>query len=335
MAFPLLFLCYFFLVTIPFSSSASHKNQLSLDYYKKTCPKFQQTVAELVYSKQSTTPSTAPGVLRLFFHDCITDGCDASILISSNGYMKAERDADLNLSLSAEAFDLILKIKNALELTCPGVVSCADIMAQSTRDLIKMVGGPYYTVPLGRKDSLSSNASKVDAALPKPDFTMDKIIEKFTSKNFTVREMVALTGGHTIGFTHCKEFAHRIFGFSKTSQVDPTMNPKLVEGLKKLCANYTKDPSMSAFNDMRSPGKFDNAYYQNVLHGLGLLSSDSLLGRDPRTKPIVEQYAKDQNAFFQDFAKAMEKLEVLGVKTGKGGEVRQRCDQFNNMVPTI
>lgn len=324
MAFPILFLLF---LSLPFSSA-----KLNVDYYKKTCPEFEKIVSENVFNKQSTSPTTAPGILRLFFHDCITDGCDASLLITSNAYNPhAERDADLNLSLSGDAFDVIGKIKNALELACPGVVSCSDIVAQATRDLVKMVGGPYYPVRLGRKDSLESDAAKVHASLPTPTMTMDTIINKFTSKNFTVREMVALTGAHTIGFTHCKEFSNRIFNFSKTSEVDPTLHPKLAAGLRMVCKNYTEDPSMAAFNDVRSPGKFDNAYYNNVLKGLGLLSSDYLLGVDPRTKPIVELYAKDEQAFFKDFAKAMEKLSVFRVKTGKKGEVRSRCDQFNHI----
>lgn len=325
MAYPILFLL--FLSLIPFSSA-----KLNLDYYKATCPDFDKIVRENVFTKQSSVPSTAPGLLRLFFHDCITDGCDASILVSSNAYTPhAERDAELNLSLSGDAFDLISRIKNALELACPGIVSCSDVVAQATRDLIKMVGGPYYNVRLGRKDSLTSDAARVDASLPTTMMTMDQIIDKFTSKKFTVREMVALTGAHTIGFTHCKEFSNRIFNFSKTSEVDPTLHPKLAAGLRQVCQNYTTDHSMAAFNDVRSPSKFDNSYYQNVLKGLGLLTSDYLLSVDPRTRPIVEQYAKDQQAFFLDFGKAMEKLSVLGVKHGKQGEVRNRCDLFNKI----
>ncbi|CAJ1976627.1 unnamed protein product [Sphenostylis stenocarpa] len=324
MALRILFL---FLLSIPFSSA-----KLNVDYYKETCPEFPKIVMEHVFSKQSVSPATAPGILRLFFHDCITDGCDSSILISSNAYNPhAERDADLNLSLSGDAFDVIAKIKNALELVCPGIVSCSDIVAQATRDLVKMVGGPFYPVRLGRKDSLDSDASKVTESLPTPNMTMDQIIEKFTKKGFTVREMVALTGAHTIGFTHCKEFIDRIYNFSATSDADPTMNPKLVEGLRSVCHNYTSDPSMAAFNDVRSPGKFDNAYFQNVMNGLGLLASDSILAVDPRTKPLVELYAKDQQAFFNDFGNAMVKLSVFGIKTGNKGEVRSRCDQFNRL----
>ena len=171
MAFPILFL---FFLSLPFSSA-----ELTLDYYNTTCPDFAKIVRENVFSKQSVVPATAAGVLRVFFHDCITDGCDASVFITSNAYNPhAERDADLNLSLSGDAFEIVMKIKNALELACPSVVSCSDIVAQATRDLVKMVGGPYYNVRLGRKDSLTSNASKVDANVPKSTMNMDQIINR-------------------------------------------------------------------------------------------------------------------------------------------------------------
>ncbi|KEH43331.1 putative peroxidase [Medicago truncatula] len=326
MAFPILFLL---LISLPFSFSSA---ELNIDYYKQTCPDFEKIVRENIFNKQSASPATAPGLLRLFFHDCITDGCDGSVLISSTAYNPhAEKDAEINLSLSGDGYDVVNKIKNALEIACPGVVSCSDIVAQATRDLVKMVGGPFYPVALGRKDSRVSEASRTEKALPTTKMTMDDIISKFTVKNFTIKEMVALTGAHTIGFTHCKEFSDRIFNFSKTSETDPTLHPKLAKGLREVCKNYTTDPNMAAFNDVRSPGKFDNAYYQNVLKGLGLLRTDAMLGSDPRTKPIVELYARDEQAFFQDFARAMEKVSVLGVKTGTQGEVRSRCDQFNKI----
>lgn len=97
-----------------------------------------------------------------------------------------------------------------------------------------MVGGPYYNVRLGRKDSLISDGSRIESNLPNQYMNMDQIIEKFTSKGLTIKEMVALTGAHTIGFTHCKEFSNRIFNFSKTTEVDPTMHPKLAAGLRKV-----------------------------------------------------------------------------------------------------
>lgn len=163
---------------------------------------------------------------------------------------------------------------------------------------------------------------------------LSQIIAVFGARKFSVQEMVALVGAHTIGFSHCKEFSHRIFNFSKTSEFDPAYYPKFAQGLRKLCSNYTQDPSLSAFNDVMTPGKFDNMYYQNLLRGLGLLQSDHAIATDPRTKPFVEMYAANETKFFEDFSQAMEKVSVHKVKTDREGEVRRRCDAFNSLKTT-
>ncbi|PSR95854.1 Peroxidase [Actinidia chinensis var. chinensis] len=331
MASPLLlFLVLLSLSAIAHSGHHNSRPRLTLDYYAKTCPKFDQIILETVTTKQMSNPTTAAATLRLFFHDCMVDGCDASVLISSSSSNKVEKDANINAALAGDAFDLITRAKNALELSCPGIVSCTDILAITTRNLVKIVGGPFYKVPLGRKDGFVSNASHAEVNLPKVNSSMDQMIAMFNAKGFTVEDLVALTGGgHTIGFSHCKEFSNRIFNFSKTSDVDPTLNPKFAVRLQKMCANYQNNPTVAAFNDPLTPGVFDNMFFQNLMKGLGLLASDQILATDPRTKPIVELYARNQTVFFETFANAMEKTGTIDVKTGRHGEVRARCDRFN------
>ncbi|KAF3618649.1 Peroxidase 6 [Capsicum annuum] len=305
------------------------ESKLNVEYYNKTCPQFETIIQRIVVDKQLASPTTAAGALRLFFHDCMVGGCDASLLISSNSFAAAERDEEINLSLPGDAFDVISRAKTALELQCPGIVSCADILAVATRDLITIVGGPFYKVRLGRKDSFASFTKDVEGHIARPNMTMDTIINMFASKNLNVHEMVALVGAHTIGFSHCSEFRKRLFKFSQTSEFDPSMNPTYAKALQELCSNNTKD--MAAFNDVMTPGKFDNMYYINLQKGLGLLASDQAMISDQRTKPIVELFAKDQDAFFKAFSHAMEKVSLHKVKTGKMGEVRRRCDAVNRL----
>lgn len=52
---------------------------------------------------------------------------------------------------------------------------------------------------------------------------------------------------------------------------------------------------------------------------------------DERTKPLVDLYASNEKKFFEDFAQSMIKVSLMNVKTGKHGEVRRRCDAFNNL----
>ncbi|KAK3227526.1 hypothetical protein Dsin_007388 [Dipteronia sinensis] len=299
------------------------ESSLYLDYYAKSCPRFNDIMRDTITNKQITTPTTAAATLRLFFHDAILNGVDASVLISSTPFNKAERDADINLSLPGDAFDVVTRAKTALELSCPNTVSCADILAVATRDLVTMVGGPYYNVVLGRKDGRVSKASTVDGNLPKPTMPMSQILEIFKKRNFTEQEMVALSGAHTIGFSHCKEFSSSIYNDTNH------YNPRFVQGLQRACGDYQKNPTLSVFNDIMTPNKFDNVYYQNLPKGLGLLESDHGLSSDLRTQRFVDMYARDQNLFFRDFARAMEKLGVYGVKTGRRGEIRHKCDAIN------
>ncbi|RVX08855.1 Peroxidase 31 [Vitis vinifera] len=136
--------------------------------------------------------------------------------------------------------------------------------------------------------------------------------------------MVALSGAHTIGFSHCKEFSSGIYNYSRSSQSNPSYNPRFAEGLRKACSDYQKNPTLSVFNDIMTPNKFDNMYFQNLPKGLGLLATDHTMATDPRTRQFTDLYAKNQSAFFEAFGRAMEKLGLYGIKTGRRGEIRRR-----------
>ena len=72
--------------------------------------------------------------------DFLHQGCDASVLLDdSNGNLNhaIEKQAIPNKSL--KGFEKIDQIKERLENECPGVVSCADILALATRDAIVLV----------------------------------------------------------------------------------------------------------------------------------------------------------------------------------------------------
>nr|CAB3487312.1 unnamed protein product [Digitaria exilis] len=308
--------------------------RLSPNYYRHSCPRVERIVSDVIAAKQRANPSTAAGTLRLFFHDCFVNGCDASVLVSplsSSAAAAPERAAEINLSLPGDAFDAVDRAKAALEAACPGVVSCADILALAARDLVGILGGPRFPVALGRRDSARSDARDVEGNLPRTNMSARAMVRLFASKGITPREMVALAGAHTVGFSHCGEFAHRIYGYrgAGAAGFDPRLNPEFARALQRSCAGYRSDPTVSIFNDIVTPRVFDEAYYKNLPRGLGLLASDAALWEYAPTRVFAERYAANRTAFFEDFAAAMQRLGAVGVKTGRQGVVRRRCDALD------
>ena len=81
--------------------------------------------------------------------------------------------------------------------------------------------------------------------------------------------------------------------------------------------------------DPNTPRQFDNVYYQNLQKGQGLFTSDQVLFNDARSKPTVNAWATNSQAFNQAFITAITKLGRVGVKTGNNGNIRRNCDAFN------
>lgn len=65
-------------------------------------------------------------------------GCDASVLLDDTSSFTGEKSAGANVN-SLRGFEVIDDIKTKVEAACPGVVSCADILAISARDSVVSV----------------------------------------------------------------------------------------------------------------------------------------------------------------------------------------------------
>lgn len=304
--------------------------QLRQKYYAKTCPRVESIVRQAVQQKIKETFVTIPSVLRLFFHDCFVNGCDASVMIQSTPTNTAEKDHPDNLSLAGDGFDTVIKAKAALDAYpgCKNNVSCADILALATRDVVNIAGGLFWQVELGRLDGLVSKASSVNGKLPKASDKVSKLSSMFASHGLSQADMVALSGAHTVGFSHCDQFSNRIYGFTPANPVDPTLNQQFANQLMGMCPKDV-DPRIAVNIDPNTPHAFDNMYYKNLIQGKGLFTSDQDLYTDPRTQPMVKNWAQNSISFKQAFANAMIKLGRVGVKSGKNGNIRVRCDAFN------
>lgn len=60
------------------------------------------------------------------------------------------------------------------------------------------VGGPYWDVPVGRKDSVTASLPLAESNLPTPNEGLVSIISKFLYQGLSVTDMVALAGKYQL-----------------------------------------------------------------------------------------------------------------------------------------
>lgn len=243
-------------------------------------------------------------------------GCDASLLIAGPN---TERAAIQNQGI--HGFEAIDAAKTALEKACPGVVSCADILAYASRDTVILTKGMGWKVPAGRKDGRISLASDPPNNLPPATFTSAQLVANFKAKGLSAKQMVDLSGSHTIGITHCNQLRDRIF-----TPIDATMPKPLLAELQGKCPSISSPTALVM--DRFSVNRFDTRYFSNIVSGNGLMTSDQDLYRDPKTRQFVVNNV-NQNTFNKNFADAMVAMTSIGIKYGNAGEIRKRCQYVN------
>ncbi|KAK7363154.1 hypothetical protein VNO77_05285 [Canavalia gladiata] len=318
--FFLVFLSIFVVVV----NTIVHGRDTRVGFYSSTCPQAESIVKSRVVFHVKSDPSLTAGLLRLHFHDCFVKGCDGSVLIAGSG---TERTAPPNLSL--RGFEVIDDAKTHLEAMCPGVVSCADILALAARDAVVLSGGTSWKVPTGRRDGHVSKASDVD--LPSPTDSVDALKKKFAGKGLNTKDLVTLSGGHTIGTASCQSFINRLYKFNGNGP-DPSIDPSFLPQLQAFCP-HKRGISNRVALDNGSQNKFDISYFDNLSKGRGILQSDQALWTHDSTKTIVKRYLgiKGLSAltFNLEFGKSMVKMSNIEVKTGTEGEIRTKCSAFN------
>ncbi|KAI8558896.1 hypothetical protein RHMOL_Rhmol04G0131900 [Rhododendron molle] len=303
--------------------------QLSSTFYSTTCPNVSSIVTGVVQQALQSDPRIGASLVRLHFHDCFVNGCDASILIDNNGTIQSEKDAAPNTN-SARGFNVVDNIKTALENSCPGVVSCADILAIAAEVSVSLSGGPSWSVQLGRRDSKTANQAGANTSIPSPFESLTSITAKFSAVGLTSTDLVSLSGAHTFGRAQCRLFSNRLYNFNNTGNPDPTLNSTYLTTLQQICPQNGSGTALANL-DPTTPNAFDNNYFSNLQNNQGLLQSDQELFSTPgaSTISIVTTFASNQSAFFQNFAQSMINMGNIGPLTGSNGEIRLDCKKVN------
>ncbi|KAK4484152.1 hypothetical protein RD792_011372 [Penstemon davidsonii] len=242
----------------------------------------------------------AASLIRLHFHDCFVQGCDASILLDETSSIQSEKTAFPNLN-SARGFEVIEAAKLAVE----------------------RVSGPSWTVRLGRRDSTTASRSLANSDLPGPSSTLAQLISSFANKGLNERDMVALSGSHTLGQAQCFLFRARIY--SNGTDIDAGF----ASTRRRRCPQTTgSGDSNLAPLDLVTPNSFDNNYFKNLNQRKGLLQSDQILTTGT-SATFVAEFSRNPRAFATAFANAMIKMGEIQPLVETNGIIRRVCNAIS------
>ncbi|XP_020226618.1 probable L-ascorbate peroxidase 6, chloroplastic/mitochondrial isoform X1 [Cajanus cajan] len=193
---------------------------------------------------------------------------------------------------------------NALKLLQPikdkySGVTYADLFQLAGATAVEEAGGPQIPMKYGRVDVSGPEQCPEEGRLPDagPPSPADHLRQVFYRMGLNDKEIVALSGAHTLG----------------RSRPDRS-------GWGKPETKYTKDgPGAPGGQSWTAQWlKFDNSYFKDIKEkkdeDLLVLPTDAALFEDPSFKVYAEKYAEDQEAFFKDYAEAHAKLSNLGAK---------------------
>ncbi|KAM3351678.1 hypothetical protein ACQJBY_023554 [Aegilops geniculata] len=293
---------------------------LSYGYYTTSCPSAETIVTEAVRKAVvvDKNPGIGAGLIRLFFHDCFVQGCDASVLLNTTNSKNSdtEREGPPNQN-SLRGFEVIDEAKTAIEAACKNTVSCADIVAFAARDASYFLSNGSINIPMpgGRYDGRESFADETDQ-LPGPFSNVAQLQASFAAKELNSDEMVTLSGAHTIGRARCMFFSSR---FSE-------MNQTYADNLRAECGD---NGNTNVNQDNVTSNVLDKQYYQNVIDNKVLFTSDAMLNSTEETRTQVMQNANTAGAWERKFEKAMEKMgKIKGNQ--QSVEIRRVCWKVNN-----
>ncbi|CAB4282072.1 unnamed protein product [Prunus armeniaca] len=314
-------LCSIWVIVLLVGFTGSSSAQLSTNFYSKSCPKVFHAVKSVVRSAVKKEKRIGASLLRLHFHDCFVNGCDGSVLLDDTSSFIGEKTAPPNNN-SLRGFKVVDKIKSKVEKKCPGVASCADILAIAARDSVKILGGPSWNVKLGRRDSKTASFAAANKSLPAPTSTLSQLKTGFQAVGLNERDLVALSGAHTIGKAKCTSFRDRIYN-------ETNIDASFAKARQRKCPRTAGDNNLAPL-DVQTPHTFDTAYFKNLINQKGLLHSDQILySNGGSTNSLVKKYSGSAHTFNSDFAKAMIKMGDNKPLTGSNGEIRLNCRRPN------
>ena len=174
-------------------------------------------------------------------------------------------------------------------------LSYADIYTFAGAYSIELMGGPAVPWKAGRVDFAEGEGVTPDGRLPDAGLGGEHLRDVFYRMGFDDREIVALSGAHSMGFCHDDRS-----GFSGPWTESPTT-------FSNLYFSYLLNKKW-VLKNWEGPEQFVDAETQTLM----MLPTDMALTSDPSFRRHVDRYAADANVFSSEFAAAFGKLLALG-----------------------
>lgn len=183
-------------------------------------------------------------------------------------------------------------------------ISYSDLWTLAGVAAIQEMQGPIVPWRPGRADRDLSFCTP-DGRLPDASKDENHLRAIFGRMGFSDQEMVALSGAHALGRCHP----------DRSSYDGPwTFSPTVfTNDYFKLLLNETWQ-----WKNWNGPKQLEDKTTKTLM----MLPTDLALVQDKKFKTFVVQYAKDNDAFFQDFSKAVMTLFELGVPFTQSEESR-------------
>ncbi|KAF0686967.1 Aste57867_21259 [Aphanomyces stellatus] len=189
---------------------------------------------------------------------------------------------------------------NAIQAKYPGL-SKADLYIYAGIVAISEMGGPEVNFRLGRKDASGPKDCPPEGRLPDADKgtkpkTIQHVRDIFYRMGFNDREIVALIGAHAVGRCYPTRSGYS----GPWTRAETTFSN---EYFRELVENKW---TLKKWNGPEQ--------YEDPTGDLMMLPADMAFIWDPEFKKYVVMYAKDEELWHKDFAKAFQKMTENGVK---------------------
>lgn len=174
-------------------------------------------------------------------------------------------------------------------------ISYSDLWVLAAVCAIQEMQGPTIPWRPGRQDRDVSYCTP-DGRLPDASQGEKHLRGIFGRMGFNDQEIVALSGAHALGRCHTDRS-----GFEGPWTFSPTV---LTNDYYKLLIE-----EKWSYRKWNGPKQFQDVATKSLM----MLPTDLALIKDKSFRPVVEKYAHDNEAFFNDFSAVIAKLFELGV----------------------